>query len=188
MELEKPLLILVTGKPATGKTFFAKLLSERFNLPVISKDAIKEILFDTLGTGDREWSKKLGKSTFAIMDAFLESELKASHSCILESPLNPEFENEKFKRLQSKYDFSAVQIIFHTNPDVLFDRFKRRAETAERHSGHDELNNLDEFKQSLSTESNEVIAINSEIFTIDTTDLSNVDYEPVISYLNSLSM
>ena len=36
--------ILVTGMPAAGKSTMAKALAEKWNLSVISKDAIKEVL------------------------------------------------------------------------------------------------------------------------------------------------
>lgn len=40
--------ILVTGMPAAGKSTMAEVLSERLKLPVISKDTIKELLFDNV--------------------------------------------------------------------------------------------------------------------------------------------
>ena len=45
--------ILVTGIPATGKSTMAKAMSERMKLPVISKDTIKELLFDNVGFQSR---------------------------------------------------------------------------------------------------------------------------------------
>ncbi len=45
--------ILVTGIPASGKSTMAEYLSEALHIPVISKDKIKEILFDTVGFHSR---------------------------------------------------------------------------------------------------------------------------------------
>ena len=53
-------LVVVAGPPGTGKTTLAAKIAEDFRLPLITKDGIKESLFDSLGTGDREWSRKLG--------------------------------------------------------------------------------------------------------------------------------
>ncbi len=60
-------VLLVTGPPASGKTFGAGVLADRLGLPLIEKDAIKETLFDYLGTGDGRWSQRLGRATFALI-------------------------------------------------------------------------------------------------------------------------
>lgn len=41
--------ILVTGIPAAGKSTMAEFLAERLELPVISKDSLKELLYDMIG-------------------------------------------------------------------------------------------------------------------------------------------
>ena len=46
-------LIIVTGAPGTGKTTLALDLSRRLGLPVLSRDDLKERLFDRIGWKDR---------------------------------------------------------------------------------------------------------------------------------------
>lgn len=41
--------ILVTGIPAAGKSTIANFIAEKLNIPMMSKDGIKEILFDEVG-------------------------------------------------------------------------------------------------------------------------------------------
>jgi shikimate kinase len=43
--LHENLMIIVTGAPGAGKTTLSKNLAGKFNLPVINKDEIKELLF-----------------------------------------------------------------------------------------------------------------------------------------------
>ena len=47
----RPMLLVVTGLPCTGKTTLGKYLASQLKLPFIHKDGIKETLFDLLGLG-----------------------------------------------------------------------------------------------------------------------------------------
>jgi len=60
-------LVLVTGPPASGKTSLAQPLARHLGLPLLGKDTIKEVLFDSLGTGDRAWSRRLGAASYAVL-------------------------------------------------------------------------------------------------------------------------
>lgn len=52
-------LILIAGLPATGKSRFASYLQQRLNIPLLCKDSIKEILFDTIGFQSHDEKTKL---------------------------------------------------------------------------------------------------------------------------------
>jgi predicted kinase len=52
--------VLMSGLPASGKSTVAAPLATALGWPLLSKDALKEALWDTLGPGDREWSARLG--------------------------------------------------------------------------------------------------------------------------------
>lgn len=45
-------IILVTGVPASGKSTLSRLLADTLQLPILSKDVVKEALHDSLGTAD----------------------------------------------------------------------------------------------------------------------------------------
>jgi Transposase, Mutator family len=55
----------------------AKPLARQLGLPLLGKDTIKEALFDTLGTGDRAWSRRLGAASYTVLLA-LAGELPAA--------------------------------------------------------------------------------------------------------------
>ena len=83
-------LIIVTGRPAAGKSTLAKWLGQRLRIPVLSKDNIKEIPFEELGWSDREWSKRLGRASVEVMYACAQSLLEADQSVILDNAFHPE--------------------------------------------------------------------------------------------------
>jgi predicted kinase len=66
------IVIIVTGASASGKTTLSKNLADKFNMPMICKDEIKELLFDCLGTKDEEWGMSLGAASFDLLYLFVE--------------------------------------------------------------------------------------------------------------------
>ncbi len=78
-------LLLVTGAPGSGKTTLAVPLARHLGLPLITKDTIKEALFDSLGTGDHTWSTRLGAASFAVMFALA----RHSPAAVLEANFYP---------------------------------------------------------------------------------------------------
>ena len=80
-----PLLIVVTGPPASGKTTLSRRIANDLHLPLISRDGIKEILFDGLGWSDREWSKRLGKVSYELTYYFVQLHIASGQPVIVES-------------------------------------------------------------------------------------------------------
>jgi len=179
--MSKTLLIIISGPPCTGKTTLGKKIAKEFRLPFISKDDIKESLFDDLGWNDRETSKKYGVASYSFLYYYIGSLLSAGVSFIAESNFKPEYENERFLNLKKKYDFETFQIMCHTNGEILFERFKIRSESGERHPGHVDHLNYDEFKDTLLKGGHESLDIGGKVFDIDTTDFNTVDYDKLFS-------
>jgi glucokinase len=65
------LVVLVTGVPASGKSSLARPLCEALGLPLLSKDVVKEALFDALGIADREWALRLGAASAEVLWSLL---------------------------------------------------------------------------------------------------------------------
>ncbi|MCR1843384.1 hypothetical protein [Murimonas intestini] len=68
--------ILITGIPAAGKSTMAAFLSEYFGIPAISKDKIKELMYDDIGFHCRKEKVKLGIASMNIMYYMAEQLMK----------------------------------------------------------------------------------------------------------------
>lgn len=181
----KSKLVIITGLPASGKTTIGKELARRKNIPFISKDDIKEHMFDGLGWKDREWSKKIGLASYDLLYYFTEALLRAGTTFILESNFKPEFDNQKFATLSEKYDFDVVQILCKADGEVLFERFKKRSESGQRHPGHVDTGNYDEFKKSLLSGRCEPLSLSGNVIEVDTTDFDKVDLDVLLQKIDA---
>src|SRR6187551_1492026 len=53
--------------------------------PLVSRDKIKERLYDTLGVGDLEWAGRLGGAAFALLFDSARLMIESGHSVMLEA-------------------------------------------------------------------------------------------------------
>ena len=192
--------ILVTGIPAAGKSTMAEAISERLKLPVISKDAVKELLFDNVGFQSREEKVNLGIAGMEIMYYVAGQLMKAGQSFILEN--NFEYSSEQgIKKLLEKYQYSVLTITLTGDYQVIYKRFLERESSPDRHRGHvvndcypeKKENNLKELKAKPISYENFVHGIERRGFDafgvggrqikVDTTDFSKIDMEELFSQI-----
>ena len=129
---------------------------------------------------------KIGGLSMDLLYYAAELNLKAEKSLIMETNFNPKFADKKFLDFKEKYNFAPFQVRCITNGEILFDRFAKRA-NSDRHPGHTDSENLDEWRPILLQGKIEALNIEGEIFDIDTSDFNKVDYSGLISAIKSAS-
>lgn len=125
---------IILGSPASGKTTLARRLAAEFGLGCLCKDDIKEALFDSLGAGDRDWSRRLSEASFAVLRAFARAELAAGRSCIVEGNWR-DSHADALRRVLEPHEAQALEICCMADPQEIVRRFTSRP----RHAGHLDL-------------------------------------------------
>lgn len=122
------MVVVVTGVPASGKTTLATALSGHLGWPLISKDVVKEALFDALGSGDLEWSRRLGRAGHVVMYA-----VAATMPHVI---LDAHFERGIAEPELLALDRRIVQVYCRCPVEIAVERYRRRIGDPDRHPGH----------------------------------------------------
>ncbi len=121
-------MVVVAGIPASGKTTLATALSIQLGWPLISKDVVKEALFDALGTGDLKWSQRLGRAGHVVMYSLAAK----CPQVILEAHFQPGVAEPELMALNRR----IVQVYCRCPVDLAVERYRSRIEDPDRHAGH----------------------------------------------------
>ncbi len=123
-------LVLVTGLPASGKSTLAEPLASALDLPLISKDHFKQILFDTLGVGDADWSRTIGRAAIALQfDAMAKHRSAVVDSALWTGIAEPEVE---------ALGLELVQVYCRCPFELARTRYFDRVRAGSRHVGYRE--------------------------------------------------
>jgi predicted kinase len=171
-EPDPPLLVVITGPPATGKTTLARALADGLGLPLIAKDTVKETLFDALGTGDRPWSRRLGVATYTLLFTVAAEVLRARQPLVLEANLTRGTAEAEFAALPP---YRLLQIVCTAPDDVVLARYRERALGGERHSGHLDLQIEDEVAAALRERRHDALDLDGKRIYVDTTTPASLE-------------
>jgi predicted kinase len=182
------LLILVSGLPASGKTSLAEEIGKALALPIFNKDAIKELLFDTLGWSSRDWSKKLGAASTELLWFITKRHLQAGASIVLESNFVKEFADPQIAKLRGEWPVRVIEVHCVAAREVLVERYRKRAEDGERHPGHMEWDEDDMEKDLIpQIRSAKDLTLDQAhaLIEVDTGDFDAVDTPSVIAQVRA---
>lgn len=193
-------MILVCGIPASGKSYLACQLSSILGIPMLSKDAIKERLFDTVGFRSREEKVALGVGAMEIMYYAAGQVLSRGVQVILEN----NFEAASVpgvKALIKRCKCRTVTVELTGEAEVLYRRFLSRDSSPERHRGH-VVNtcypevpgqagehrpiSLEQFVEGFTKRGMAGFDIGGPRIVVDTTDIDKVDCAAVAEQVRTL--
>lgn len=170
------------GYLASGKSTFAKRLSEQIKVPYFIKDTFKIAICKNISVENRQESKTFSAVTFDAMMYVTERMFEAGYPIIIEGNFVPAGvkkvdEAGIVRHLIGKYGYESLTFQFKGDTHVLYRRFVERENTLERGQvnkigsevTYDQFDgwchSLDDFD------------VGGKIVSVDTTDFDLVDFE-----------
>lgn len=153
-------LIVVTGLPGSGKTTLARALAERYAMPLIAKDTIKEPLLDVLGAASPAESRRLSDASFAALFAVARELLSLRSGVILEGNFRCGEHEAPLLRMREERQVPVAQVLCWISETVRLERLRARQHDRQRHPGHRDAD------QAVPAEPARFLEIPGERFTI----------------------
>lgn len=160
-------IILIGGDLASGKSTYSLFLAKKFNISLINKDRLKEILGDHIITTNRCENKQLSVISFSLIKYLIET---TKDDLIIESNFKP-YEMEELKQYESNNDILSLH--FFGDDEILHKRFLKRLNDG-RHEVHksQDFSDINDFIFVL----NELRSVNyiGEVIKVDATKFSDI--------------
>ena len=151
LNLSQPLVIVVTGLPGSGKTFFANSFATTFGTASVSNDKIRWTLF-----ANHTYSENENAMVDQISDLLIAELLRTKRTFIIDGGYNSSLKRKHIEIIAKKAGFATLTVEVQTEPLTAKDRAKSRSAK----------NPCDKFKQSLKPEQFAKLVKNYEAPTI----------------------
>jgi predicted kinase len=184
--MSERLMIIVSGAPATGKTTLSKNIAKKFDLPLVNKDELKELLFDNLGLKDTDWAVKLGIASFELLFLLADKLAQTGKPFIVEGNFDNRFSTKSFIDMKTKHNYSVLHLHCHAEEKILYERYVSRDNSGDRHPGHIRLEGgFEDFKNTIIDRPFKLLIEDSETIEIDTTRFNEVDLDKISNQVKS---
>jgi len=130
--VSRPVLVVISGLPGTGKSYFSHKLAERTPLAVLESDSLRKLLFTP-----PSYSSKESSQLFQTVHHLIEDLLRKGISLILDATNLAEQHREYLYGIADRLDVGLVLVCVDAPPRVVRERLRNRRVNPENSSDAD---------------------------------------------------
>ena len=128
----KPFLVVVSGLPGTGKSYFCHQLTQRLPAVILESDALRKALFPS-----PSYSSAESAHLFRACHQLIESLLKKGIPLIFDATNLSELHREHLYSVAERLDVKLILVRVDAPPELVYQRLKARGEGLEGNSDAD---------------------------------------------------
>jgi len=145
----EPPLIVVSGLPGTGKSFFCHKLAERLSFPILASDSLRKILFPS-----PQYKESENKRLFSACHALIEELLNKGIPVIFDATNLLEHHREYYYRAAERAGAKLILVQVEAPTEVVRQRLLAREKAAmpqyDSEAGWEEYNKMKPRRQRIS--------------------------------------
>lgn len=182
-EITRPLMIVVDGTRATGKSTLARQIADELSLPSFSKDALKETLYDALVDGHEtkaspEMSEKINTLALSTLISIANELVSRNVGIVLEADFRPEVGKDLFAPFMKSA--TLRQIHCKVQERELENREGQRQQEGDRHPVH--VDDLEKVKTQIHAGDFEPIPVPIPLLLVDSTNGFHPPLEEIVTF------
>lgn len=179
--MNKPLLIVVTGSPASGKTTLAHHLAAKIHCPLLSRDELKEGLLNTLDLAHAQLEPSADQVVYDTFFETIDLLLSKGISIIAEAAFQDKLWKPKLVNFSEK---AAIKILIcKTNPELIKSRFTNRfLNDPDRKKYHGDPS-LSQGQSTSLVENYKPVNMNTPTLQVDTTNDYHPSIEEIVNFI-----
>ena len=168
MSEAKPILVIVNGPPAAGKTSIVEQLAKRLNLPLFTKDFVKELFANELGSPALDFSHELGRASQLMLAAIASELVNSGQGLVVESFFHKGVTEPQYEPLIQKTN--AILVHITADEETLVSRYAKRMNAPDRHEIHNTEGTPDELRKVLREGLGDPLDLDCPLIILDTTE------------------